>query len=739
MVADGGAGEQDLHSDEDVFQPFLGPSFQSGTASGQLAAFGSASFGQKGSRAQVEASPAASSPAASSSASRDDSTPQPAAAAAVFCVPKAEQRNSDGAESESEAFSLPFMGPQLTTHGPQGGAAGKATAPSMLPASLSFVGVPAASASAAPAATAPSSASWLASEARAFDLVSVRREVTESACSSSTSSPNSPEKASLPPRLARQETSERELALQRYAAVAKAEAKAATGDRGGGASVKVGEARVLMAAGPISTPYADRQFSDPSDPLPTAESFVAATSSSTKADAKQTLSSSPADAVEGSGASRCVAEEGKRPAVQVPKESGKGAPPRGGLEVKFSQQQPAGPAAGVSSPAAAPLRAPQAPVWPLPIGRERAGKQRLAARDAFNLAELRATSLCGGLTAMDAPKVKELFSEFSSPSVSQKSPAEDAQWVMQLADRDCNGSVDADEFLFALRAWNGCRCLQRDALRFLAETDCKLSSPAVKETVEVMMTELNGKLPVPPEEINLVIKEAAFLGKGKAGRAPFMRAIGAWYAHIRRKDTECTALVSAAATHWLPAREFHAGVISQMATFAPALAADLLASRKSDVRNSEALLRTTLHASANVGNSFANMIQLLATVLILLAHLAALLAPSVFFLSLIYLGGVHGSDKCSKDLDGLLVWYGGVGMASLVLNCMEGGAAGRFVNVAVWSARLMLLVLPWIGAWWSISLIVDEWPGDGFMVSRTTESTDPLASCQITVPNGQDA
>eukprot|EP00929_Paragymnodinium_shiwhaense_P018717 TRINITY_DN12992_c0_g1_i5.p1 TRINITY_DN12992_c0_g1~~TRINITY_DN12992_c0_g1_i5.p1 ORF type:complete len:210 (+),score=24.40 TRINITY_DN12992_c0_g1_i5:173-802(+) len=149
-----------------------------------------------------------------------------------------------------------------------------------------------------------------------------------------------------------------------------------------------------------------------------------------------------------------------------------------------------------------------------------------------------------------------------------------------------------------------------------------------------------------------------------------------------------------------------------MATFAPALAADLLASRKSDVRNSEALLRTTLHASANVGNSFANMIQLLATVLILLAHLAALLAPSVFFLSLIYLGGVHGSDKCSKDLDGLLVWYGGVGMASLVLNCMEGGAAGRFVNVAVWSARLMLLVLPWIGAWWSISLIVDEWPVD---------------------------
>ena len=40
---------------------------------------------------------------------------------------------------------------------------------------------------------------------------------------------------------------------------------------------------------------------------------------------------------------------------------------------------------------------------------------------------------------------------------------------------------------------------------------------------------------------------------------------------------------------------------------------------------------------------------------------------------MIYLGSEHGDDRCPLDLDALLVWFGALGMAVLVMDCANDG------------------------------------------------------------------
>lgn len=51
-----------------------------------------------------------------------------------------------------------------------------------------------------------------------------------------------------------------------------------------------------------------------------------------------------------------------------------------------------------------------------------------------------------------------------------------------------------------------------------------------------------------------------------------------------------------------------------------------------------------------------------------------LIFPSLLFGLLIYLGSEHGDDRCPYDLDALLVWFGALGLAVLVMDCANDGA-----------------------------------------------------------------
>jgi len=50
-----------------------------------------------------------------------------------------------------------------------------------------------------------------------------------------------------------------------------------------------------------------------------------------------------------------------------------------------------------------------------------------------------------------------------------------------------------------------------------------------------------------------------------------------------------------------------------------------------------------------------------------------LIFPSLLFGIMIYLGSEHGDDRCPLDLDALLVWFGALGMAVLVMDCANDG------------------------------------------------------------------
>eukprot|EP00438_Fugacium_kawagutii_P020412 Skav231250 [mRNA] locus=scaffold411:436966:439190:- [translate_table: standard] len=62
-------------------------------------------------------------------------------------------------------------------------------------------------------------------------------------------------------------------------------------------------------------------------------------------------------------------------------------------------------------------------------------------------------------------------------------------------------------------------------------------------------------------------------------------------------------------------------------------------------------------------------------VLIHVFYLCMLVFPSVLFGLLIYLGSEHGDDRCPFDLDALLVWFGALGLAVLVMDCANDGAS----------------------------------------------------------------
>ena len=73
-----------------------------------------------------------------------------------------------------------------------------------------------------------------------------------------------------------------------------------------------------------------------------------------------------------------------------------------------------------------------------------------------------------------------------------------------------------------------------------------------------------------------------------------------------------------------------------------------------------------------------------AEVLIHMFYLCMLIFPSLLFGLLIFLGSEHGDDRCPYDLDALLVWFGALGLAVLVMDCANDGA---------WDSAVLIFVI----------------------------------------------
>eukprot|EP00439_Symbiodinium_sp_Y106_P015312 s7015_g2.t1 len=78
------------------------------------------------------------------------------------------------------------------------------------------------------------------------------------------------------------------------------------------------------------------------------------------------------------------------------------------------------------------------------------------------------------------------------------------------------------------------------------------------------------------------------------------------------------------------------------------------------------------------------------SVLLLLLGLAV---PGCLFAWALYVGALHGDDACPRDLDGLLTWFGIVGLAFLFVGCAD--ASSDHTSWIGLALRTVLLLFPW--------------------------------------------
>jgi Ca2+-binding EF-hand superfamily protein len=317
-----------------------------------------------------------------------------------------------------------------------------------------------------------------------------------------------------------------------------------------------------------------------------------------------------------------------------------------------------------------------------------------------------------GLDEHEFTSLLEAFLKAAPPYLHEAMSDSEMQCLMCLADQDKDGYVDLDELYFGLGAWYGYRCLQQDALRMFAECRLDCSSGSVDlEQLQVFLFELNGQIPVDSKEVETVIADARFLGGGQIDRRDVLRAIGIWYSHVARKPTPWTALVRLAVRRLFPHKEHHVAVLAHMERTGPALYQDLLAIRRG--RSERAQCGPSAGKMPLVGG-LGRVVRLLIAVIVHLTYLVTLVFPSAFFSLMLYVGCEHGNDSCPKDLDGLLIWYGALGLATLVVKC-----SGPF-PVLSWILQTVLLVMPWEGAWWTLHLSHAERRTCGIVVSQVS-------------------
>lgn len=373
-----------------------------------------------------------------------------------------------------------------------------------------------------------------------------------------------------------------------------------------------------------------------------------------------------------------------------------------------------------------------------PVPRNLAGPQRLQARDTWNVQEI---LLEWSMSASHGQRVRERHSlppapigesEFEElfdsafpflevelwPSADpwQTLEAQNGQlataeqehrYAFTAADRDRDQCMTAQEVHHGLRSLHGHLSLTQSEMRLLASTDL-LGSNADDDDLHELMKELNGGIPVSRSEVAAVRTEAELVARSceagsLPGRPELLWGLGAWYVNVARRDSTWRELLRVGIGRWIPADEEHHGwALHQMARVSTNLPKTLpLPKRLGRGHPTHAKDSQTAAASAGLACT------LLAAVLMHIVFLLVLVFPVGFFSTLLYLGSEHGDDHCPRDLDGLLVWFGALGLAVLMVDCAtDSSLAGvSFVGTLLKAA---VGLIPWLGVWWLFGLREDD-------------------------------
>ncbi|CAK8999655.1 unnamed protein product [Durusdinium trenchii] len=375
-----------------------------------------------------------------------------------------------------------------------------------------------------------------------------------------------------------------------------------------------------------------------------------------------------------------------------------------------NQGHGASPGVGSRTPflSGTPTRDPSSPGGSRPFGfrrhamppteRRKAGPRRLWARDSWNVEELRISDIMSrsmeseGSELIDPGLEEEELQDMLLELYSEDTDADSVRWTFQLASRGSQRCTSTSNLHYAFRAHHYCHFLPQEIMRTLATTNVASSGAVDSALLQQLLEDLNDGYTVPAAEVKAVLDEAdALAAAGGSGRASLLRAISAWYLNVVRNDSPWSTTLKACYGRWIPKKGYHLEVFGRL--------------RSSIVNANEAFHEE--HNPDSAGQAVWFLIQAA-------IFLVALVLPFGFFLWLIVLGAEHGDDRCPKDLDGLITWFGSLGLASLVVGWLDESLIAQSEDQLVKASsiglalKVVLLIMPWVGAFWTFHLASND-------------------------------
>lgn len=348
-----------------------------------------------------------------------------------------------------------------------------------------------------------------------------------------------------------------------------------------------------------------------------------------------------------------------------------------------------------------------------PAARSRCSSERLEARDRWNTHELYIQELFSAFDRDDSGQLepeefRRLLHQFNDKQVVSE---QELNFMLSVADVDRNGAISLAELHYALRAWHSYRHLDDSVLSLFAEFDVDESGRLDVEELKDLLTAMNGGTPVPRQEVQYVMERGDERGDGAVNRSELLGAIATWYMHVDRNRTDLQTLLQEALAR--SSKEDQSEVAESAKSwghFASMLpwsrgylavqqdcehGADLAGGGRGSRRAASASASGTHSTTGADGGAAANDKNWLLKLLMRMCRVFCYVGfPFIFGLVLACSGWKFRVNKCPRNLDGLLLWFGSLACLLGALAYVRGASpmASRIRLATVVALSLLDLV-----------------------------------------------
>lgn len=350
--------------------------------------------------------------------------------------------------------------------------------------------------------------------------------------------------------------------------------------------------------------------------------------------------------------------------------------------------------------------------------RSNACLERLDSRDSWNTYEIRIQEIFlrydrDGSGALEVEEFRDLLRDFNGGRPPRQ---EEEEFMMKIADKNKDGCINLGELHYAIRVWHSYNNFDDNLLRLFAEFDADHSGRLDAQELQALLTSMNGGIAVPMPEVMTVMAEADVLGDRAINRSELLGAVAAWYTRVGRKDTDLPSLLREAVVRtaqdndqvqiWGEGRkcigQARAMVSRDIDLYEPVPqlgGRDVAGGPGGDADRGIEIDATRSAAVFSQDSPLAERLQV-AKPFILRSGIAfcRVAFPFIFCWLQIYIGWETGENECPRNLDGILMWFGYLGLGLSILMCVN------HENVLLGRARIalavILIVLNLVGLLW---------------------------------------